>query len=76
MKTMQITCPNCFDMFGMTEEVDEDGTTAVFDTVIPYLVGEIYEDIICDICDQTFDIKKIGKNQWKSFIDTNKGRNS
>lgn len=73
MGTMLINCPNCFDMFHIIEEIDEKGTTAEFDTVITYLDGEIYEDVICEGCDQTFDIKKIKQDKWESLIDTNKG---
>jgi len=64
-----IFCPNCRQMLNFEEEIDNKGTTAEFDTIKIYGKGYVYNDIICDDCDQTFSIKKIKKNKWESFID-------
>ena len=67
-----IFCPNCWNLFNIVEEIDEEGNTAEFDTVLKYVVGEIYEDVVCDKCDQTFNIKKIKQDKWESFIQLKK----
>jgi len=63
-----IQCCNCYLYFDIEEEIDDDGNTAEFDTVLVYSIGEIYEDVECPACDQTFDIKKIGYDEWESLI--------
>jgi len=69
LSMIYIFCPNCWNLFNIIEEIDEDGNTAEFDTVLKYVVGEIYEDVVCSKCDQTFNIKKIKAGKWESFID-------